>query len=276
MKKFAFWFLAVVIAISSMVFQRLTGPTNPQRLKLELEDTSYKIQLPRSEDTKNDAIIKFNIPDKDITGKLIFRRFPTNEEWETIDFIREGESIYAYIPKQPAAGKVEYYITFSKGKLSEEISKDSTVKIRFTGTVPSYILLIHILLMIAATLMSNVAGIYAIFKEKRYKRNMYWAFGFLIGGGLIFGPLVQYYAFGDLWTGIPFGWDLTDNKTLFAFIFWLVAVIGNYKKEKPYLVIIAAAVMLLIYLIPHSALGSELDYESGQVTTGMILLNSFF
>jgi len=37
------------------------------------------------------------------------------------------------------------------------------------------------------------------------------------------GPLVQLNAFGDLWTGWPFGGDWTDNKTLFAFIFWVIA-----------------------------------------------------
>lgn len=276
MKRFAYWFLAILIALSSMVYQRLTGPTYPKRLKLKVEDTSYKIRLPRSEDTKKDAIIKLKIPDQEITGKLIFKRYPTNDNWDSIFFIRDGEYLYAYIPKQPPAGKVEYYVTFSKGELTEDISESKTIKIRYTGSVPGYILLIHILCMISAKILSNVTGIMAIFKEKRYKRNMYWAIGFLTVGGLIMGPFVQFYAFGDFWTGIPFGWDLTDNKTLFAFIFWLVAVIGNYKKERPYLVIIASIVMVIIYAIPHSALGSELDYESGEVKTGMIMLSNLF
>ncbi len=50
---------------------------------------------------------------------------------------------------------------------------------------------------------------------------------------MILGPIVQKYAFGELWTGIPFGWDLTDNKTLIAFLFWILAVIMNRKKERP-------------------------------------------
>ena len=29
----------------------------------------------------------------------------------------------------------------------------------------------------------------------------------------------------------PFGWDLTDNKTLIALIFWILAVVMNRKKE---------------------------------------------
>ena len=33
-------------------------------------------------------------------------------------------------------------------------------------------------------------------------------------GGMILGPIVQKYAFGAYWTGIPFGHDLTDAKNL--------------------------------------------------------------
>ena len=42
--------------------------------------------------------------------------------------------------------------------------------------------------------------------------------GSLFLGGMLLGPIVQNFAFGDYWTGIPFGWDLTDNKTLLAAI----------------------------------------------------------
>jgi hypothetical protein len=88
---------------------------------------------------------------------------------------------------------------------------------------------------------------------------------------MVLGPVVQLYAFGDLWTGIPFGWDLTDNKTLIALLFWVLAVIMNRKQERPFYTALAAIVLLLIYSIPHSLFGSELDYNSGQVTQGIIL-----
>ena len=88
---------------------------------------------------------------------------------------------------------------------------------------------------------------------------------------MILGPIVQYYAFGDLWTGIPFGWDLTDNKTLIAFIFWILAVYMNRKTDRPLYTALAAFVLLLVFSIPHSMFGSELDYASGQVTQGIIL-----
>ena len=90
----------------------------------------------------------------------------------------------------------------------------------------------------------------------------------LAAGGMILGPIVQKYAFGELWTGIPFGWDLTDNKTLIAVAAWILAVIMNRKREKPGYTIAAAVILLLVYSIPHSLFGSELDYVSGTVGQG--------
>ncbi len=73
---------------------------------------------------------------------------------------------------------------------------------------------------------------------------------------------------------MPFGWDLTDNKTLIALIFWILAVVMNKRDDKPFYTILAAIVLLVVFSIPHSLFGSELNYSSGQVTTGIIF--SFF
>jgi hypothetical protein len=80
---------------------------------------------------------------------------------------------------------------------------------------------------------------------------------------MILGPIIQYLAFGDLWTGVPFGWDLTDNKTLITLIVW-GWVLWAALKAKPARVpaIVASVVTLVVYLIPHSVLGSELDYTA--------------
>jgi len=111
-----------------------------------------------------------------------------------------------------------------------------------------------------------------IIKHPHFRKYSRWTLGILIIGGLILGPLVQKYAFGELWTGVPFGWDLTDNKTLIAFLFWTLAVIMNMKKERPFYTIVAAAVLILVFSIPHSIFGSELDYSTGEVTQGLILV----
>ena len=98
----------------------------------------------------------------------------------------------------------------------------------------------------------------------------FWTTGLLFLGGMILGPIVQKYAFGEFWTGVPFGFDLTDNKTLVTMVTWIVAAWLSIKKKHSarIWIIIAAIVLLLVYSIPHSMMGSELDYETGKIGTG--------
>ncbi len=134
--------------------------------------------------------------------------------------------------------------------------------LRFKGDVPALILIPHIILIFLAMVFSTRSGLEYFNAEKNYKKLINWTLLFLILGGFVFGPLVQYYAFGELWTGFPFGFDLTDNKTLIALIFWLIAFYKMKKSEKYEMwILIAAIVMLVVFLIPHSLLGSELDYS---------------
>ena len=107
--------------------------------------------------------------------------------------------------------------------------KETPVVIRFKGSVPGYILLPHILLMFLAMLFSTAAGLMSVVKYPSYKKYAIWTLVLFIAGGMVLGPIVQKFAFGDLWTGVPFGWDLTDNKTLIALLFWILAVIMNRK-----------------------------------------------
>ena len=104
-----------------------------------------------------------------------------------------------------------------------------------------------------------------------YKRHVGIALLFLIIGGFILGPIVQKFSFGQFWTGWPLGKDLTDNKVIFALIPFIAAWILRKKSYGRWLAILAAAVMLVVYLIPHSARGSELDYNTGEVVTGGVL-----
>ena len=162
--------------------------------------------------------------------------------------ITEESGFFAEVPQQPPAGKLQYYIELTDSKGTTTILKETPVVIRFKGAVPSYILTPHILFMFLAMLFSTLAGLMAIIKYPLYRKYSVWTLVLFVAGGLILGPLVQKYAFGDLWTGVPFGWDLTDNKTLIAFLFWTLAVIMNRKKERPFYTIIAAVVLLISLL----------------------------
>ncbi len=278
MKKVLLWILAVIITLTAVIYQKLTGPTYPKRVKIVLDGKEYKLRLLRSHGGTDDAPIELAIPGK-YTAKLYYKFFPNleDEDWKIVDFNKEGEKLVADLPNQPPAGKLMYYVDISTASETISIQKDEPVVIRFKGGVPDFILWPHVFFMFFSMLLANVAGLFAATRVDQFVRYTNLTFICLTIGGMILGPIVQLYAFGDLWTGVPFGWDLTDNKTLIAFLFWLAAVLGNRKKHRrPYLSIIAAIIGLLVYSIPHSMFGSELDRASGVVTQGMIQLFHLF
>ena len=81
-------------------------------------------------------------------------------------------------------------------------------------------------------------------------------------GGLFLGPLVQKAAFGAYWTGWPFGTDLTDNKTAVAVLAWVVAAFrARGGRDARLAVGVAALVTLAVFMVPHSAWGSQVDWS---------------
>jgi hypothetical protein len=272
MKKSLIWTISVLITLGAAVFQRLTGPTYPETYKLKVGNNDIKVHLPTSHGGNSDREIKIWNPESQLEGSIIYRRFPTEEPWDTTVMSHEGEHLKGYLPSQPPAGKLEYSVIIKNGQELIKVN-DQPVIIRFKGDVPWYVLIPHILFILAAMLFSTVTGFFAIYDYSPYRIFSWVTFVLLIIGGLILGPIIQNLAFGDLWTGFPFGKDLTDNKILIAFIFWLAAIIANLKTKRRWITVVAAIVYLVINIIPHSLLGSELDYETGKVMTGMVILN---
>jgi len=284
MKKTFLWIAAILITMSAAIYQRKSGPTYPRAETVTLGDSTYQLELIRTSGER-DARIKMPITDTTVHATLFHKRLGVAEEFIPVQFAlkdiryhgffmtkvlrkKDETALAAYLPQQPPAGKLEYYIELYKDGRTTSVARDNHVVIRFKGDVPAGVLIPHILLMFLVMLFSSVAGLYAIFKIDRFRRFTIWTFVLLFIGGFIFGPWVQWYAFGDWWTGIPFGWDLTDNKTLFAFIFWIAALFGVKGKGRPWLIILAALMTLVIFSIPHSLFGSTLDYTSGSVTQG--------
>lgn len=268
MKTFLYWLLAIIITLTAAVYQRMTGPTYEKKITFNHNGIDQKIELIRSHSTNRPAPVILEINDAEISGNLYYKKYPSNDEFTKVEFVHVNATLEGVLPNQSPAGKLEYYIELFDTNSMENILTSNHVVIRFKGDVPSYILIPHIFLMFFAMLFSNLTGLLALGKRERYKFYTIFTTVLLFFGGMILGPVVQKFAFGELWTGIPFGWDLTDNKTLIAFIFWLIAVVGNWKKERPYLSLIAAIVLLLVYSIPHSMFGSELDYTTGTIGQG--------
>lgn len=272
MKKVLLWVLAVVITLVAVVYQRMTGPTYDKKTEIKIDGKEYTFKLIRSHVTEKDCPVTLEVPDQGITGTLVYRRYPTSDEWTKTEMSRNGNALTAMLPHLPMAGKYEYKVVLQKNGNEYLLNEGNPVVVRFKGAVPGAILIVHIFLMFFAMLLGNLAGILALFKEARYRFYTGMTTIFLFIGGLIMGPMVQYYAFGEAWAGVPFAWDLTDNKTLIAFIFWLLAWFMNRKKEKPVYTIIAAVVTLLVYSVPHSMFGSQLDPNSGKIIQGFITL----
>jgi hypothetical protein len=261
-----FWILSFIITIAGAYYQRVTGPTYPVTGSLDIDQKLIKYELERSHSTSSDYEISIKTDDPAIMGELRWKRYKTNDEWTYIRMINENGSLVASLPKQPPAGKLQYQIKLLENESSADrdvvIPDENPVVIRFKGDVPALILVPHIILMFIAMLLSTRTGLEYFNREPKFKKFTFWTIGFLIAGGLIFGPLTQLYAFGSLWTGVPFGFDLTDNKTLIAFIGWAAAAIAILKSKNPGKWVLGAAILfLIIYIIPHSLLGSELDYS---------------
>jgi len=264
------WIIAIIITLGAAYYQRKTGPTYSKKIEISINDNLYFFYLPRSHGGPTDCPVSIKISNSFLNGNIFYRRFPTNEPWKKESFIKKGNELVASLPNQPPAGKLQYYIILTDKGKTTEIAKDSPIIIRFKGDVPVIIIIPHVLFMFIAMFLSNLAGLFVIGKIKKYIFYTNLTFIILIIGGFILGPIMQYYAFGKFWTGFPIGYDLTDNKTLIAVVGWLIAVLGNIKKGRPYLTLFASILLLVVYSIPHSLFGSELDYTTGEITTGFI------
>jgi hypothetical protein len=258
-KSLLWWIFSIIFTIFIAVYQRTTGPTYPKEAALTLNNRELKFKLIRSQGD-GDAKIKLLVPTQTTNGKVTYKRYKSYDTWTTVDMVRDGDNLTASLPHQPPAGKIEYMITLGNDKEQVNLTPEPVI-IRFTGKVPLFILIPHILIMFLAMLFSTRTGIEAIIKGSKTYIYTIWTIILLFTGGLILGPLVQYYAFGAYWTGWPFGGDLTDNKTLLALVLWVITFfILRKNPENRLWPILASIVMLLVYLIPHSALGSEIDH----------------
>ena len=260
MKNVVLWLVAVVLTVSLVIYQRATGPTYPVRGKVEINGEIVKYKLIRSFMGEKDAPIEIEVLNSDITGEIRFKRYKSHDEWSTKPMTMLDGKLVATLPNQPPAGKITYFVQlFYKGQ-AYPLNSDPVI-IRYTGNVPLFILAPHIFFMFLSLLFGMRVGLELFFRNKEtlYFTGIVVITLFL--GGLVLGPIVQKYAFDAYWTGWPFGHDLTDNKTIGSFILWVIAWFMLRKnKENKVWPIIALLGMMAVYLIPHSALGSEIDY----------------
>ncbi len=268
-KKILLWIIAFIFTLVMAYYQRVTGPTYPVVGEKSVYGSRVSFNFPRSHGGKGDQQISIFIEKDGVKAYLYYKRYRVKEKWKKLEMKKMGRDFAAFLPHQPPAGKLIYFIEVIKNGKSVKVP-DKPVVIRFKGSVPFQILLPHIVFMFLSLFFATRILLALFFKEE-YNYLVYLTTIFLFIGGGILGPIVQKFAFGSYWTGVPFGWDLTDNKTLISLIFWIVALFFTVKKRKNKLAtVIAIVVMYLVFLIPHSTLGSEYDYSKGKIITGNV------
>jgi len=252
------------MTLTSAVYQRVTGPTYPVRGSYTLGGSTFAYRLPRSHAGPRDAVVSILAPNPGMTGSIRYRRTWLEEAMTEVPLRRDGDRLAAAIPSQPPAGRVEYQLRVSLGDGSALVPPDHPTSIRFKGQVHSGVLVAHVVFMFAGMMIAARAGIEALRGLSALRRQIWAAFVCLFVGGMALGPVVQYQAFQEYWTGTPYGWDLTDNKMLICILFWIVACVAAGVRTGPvsaggrWLGFTAAVVTFVIFLIPHSTMGSEI------------------
>lgn len=282
------WIVAFVLAASAMIYQRATGPTYPLKRTITLDGEVHKYEFLRSHETTAGAPVTLTLPPEapPLEATLHWRRFPKKEDYRAVSMketrvrtttkdedgkptVSQSTNYEAVLPPQPAAGKVEYYVTVASPVGEQRLPAGSdTVVLRYKDPVPDAVLIPHVTAMILVIIVGMRAGLAALFLPRTTRRYAWVALTLMTVGGMTLGPIVQKYAFGEYWTGFPNGGDWTDNKMLFMWIAWLVACVVLGASTKPVTrigraaTVIAALVMTVVYLIPHSMGGSQLDYSA--------------
>jgi hypothetical protein len=259
--RFGLWLLALLVTLSSAVYQRLTGPTRPARGTVSVGGAEVKLRLLRSWAGEGDLAVRVDAPDAKVTGSVAWRRYPTNDPFEALPMARDGETLKAALPHQPPAGKVEYQVRLEREGASALFPERPAIA-RFKGAVSNVVIVPHVFTMFTGMLVANAAGLLALRGERKLLRISLVVVVLLSVGGLFLGPLVQKQAFDAYWTGWPFGSDLTDNKTAVAVLAWAVAaVLARGGRDARRAVVVAALVTLVVFMVPHSAWGSQIDWS---------------
>jgi hypothetical protein len=257
------WVFAVVFTLVVAEYQKRTGPTYEIRGKALINNQQINYKLIRTAENDKDAEISLKVPDTTVQATIRYKRYKSHDEWATAPMVRIEDKLVFMIPRQPSAGKIMYDIDLTSDQEQIKLAgKDGEpVVMRFKGRVPRGVLIPHIFLMFLGLLFSTRTAIEALIHGRNTYHYSLVTLLFLVVGGLILGPIVQRYAFGAFWTGWPFGHDLTDNKTIVMVLVWVFAALKLRKDRASRLwPVIAAVSVLAVFLIPHSMLGSEIDY----------------
>ncbi len=190
---------------------------------------------------------------------------PSSSMAERIESTGGGGAVYRFkIPNHPWTTKLLYRFVTRDGVGPKKIllarEEPNSMMLRFKGEIPRLVLYPHIVFMFIGICflmlaMWSAVGLLRQRAEPGAARQAWWAWAAMFMGGIPFGILMNYFAFDVYWEAVPFGNDVTDNKTQVALIFWGLASIFLTRRpgrHAAFFTLAAGLLSLAMYLIPHS------------------------
>lgn len=194
----------------------------------------------------------------------------------TVVMTGEGDGRWrAVLPDLGRGTKIYYALELLRsGETVARIPEknDSFLFIKYKGKVSAVVLTLHILFMFASFyfMVQSLWSALGILAGRAWKaeavRHARWVLISSFIGGWPLGFILNYQAFGVVWEGFPFGYDVTDNKTQIMFVFWLVSLLlvrGSFLgrgEERDMLgargfavaLLVSFIVSFLLFIVPHS------------------------
>ena len=265
-KSILFWSIALIITVISAVFQKMTGPSIPKSGSVIFDGKTISYKFEKSHSSSSNCPVEIVTGDPLIRGTLKWR--VNYKDLDPFDSVKMSgdEILRAELPAQSPRKKLQYFVELSKVNSSSSSSlipltvssstmvpAEAPVIISFKGDVPLIIMILHIFAMFYAMMLSTRTAL-EIFQERpKIKSLALSTVVFLFIGGFVLGFLMNYFAYNQIWIGVPFGNDITSNKTLIAFAGWGLACFMIRKDAAPKLfAVLAALIMFIVYSIPHS------------------------
>jgi hypothetical protein len=288
--------LALLLTVILLIVARNTSRGRPEQLSYTEQGVTFDLNtVPKADELGVTQIAVKITGDIQDSSRVVFRQAKygttdlTNDDNFSVLIMKPSDSVqHEYviaITTGPKGGRVYYYFELTDNEYSPLVSfkaeGNQPFYTKFIGAVPQYVLIGHIFLMFATVFCLALAAMHAFNLLKGgtdagpMARMIFLAALAAFLGGYPFGFAMNYYAFGAIWEGVPFGTDATDNKTqlLFAYLLFVcfssLASLTNRRCGRDLfstntlakLTFGALALQLLTYLIPHSIqFGKMLTY----------------
>ncbi len=285
--KFLHIVLAVVLSAGLLFIARTNSRGRPEHFITTNNGYTFEITtVPKAYET--DLVrIKLGIRgdlDSTIRPEFRFGRFGQDAKtplykYDSRPLLLEDSASGLYYTEQKAGelgGKLWYYfeVRDKTGGLRATFTRPDgkPFVLKYVGHVPLWALICHIFFIFATVFFVAKGSLHAVDLLRGREdagptaRAYMWAAVCAFIGGYPFGFPMNWYTFGTIWEGVPFGTDATDNKTQLLFVYLLFVMVSSLgtltrgrfgrnafsKRMLGGWGVLGFFVMLGIYLIPHS------------------------